>query len=55
VGTSELTPEDSVPIGRNILFLTNIKESAIYTCVAISDLGSIEAQAEVKVKGLLVG
>ena len=31
--------------------LTNVRESANYTCVASSDLGNIEANAQVKVKG----
>lgn len=39
------------PIGRSDLTLTDIVESKNYTCVAYSDLASIEATAEVKVKG----
>lgn len=46
----DLTPEDKIPIGRNILELTNIKESANYTCVAASALGVIEAVTMVKVQ-----
>lgn len=51
LGALELTPEDNVPIGKNVLMLNEIRESATYTCVAASDLGNIEADADVKVKG----
>ena len=47
----ELTPDDNIPIGKNVLMLTDVRESANYTCVAASDLGNIEAVAQVKVKG----
>lgn len=40
-----------MPLGRNVLEVTNIRESANYTCVAISSLGMIEATAQVTVKG----
>lgn len=46
----ELTPEDKLPIGINTLELTNIQESANYTCIAVSVLGVIEATAQVKVQ-----
>lgn len=46
----DLTPEDKLPIGRNVLELTDIKESANYTCVAASALGVIEATTFVKVQ-----
>ncbi|ELU00302.1 hypothetical protein CAPTEDRAFT_229069 [Capitella teleta] len=52
LGAVQLTPEESIPIGRNVLELNNIRESANYTCVAASDLGNIEAVAHVKVKAL---
>ena len=52
LGALELTEEENIPIGKNILELTNIQESANYTCVATSDLGNIEAMAEVRVKGI---
>lgn len=52
LGALELTPEDSQPIGKNVLMLTDIRESATYTCVATSDLGNIESDADVRVKGL---
>ncbi|KAK7792967.1 hypothetical protein R5R35_007615 [Gryllus longicercus] len=49
---NDITPEDKLPIGRNVLFLTNIQESENYTCVAASALGVIEATTQVKVKTL---
>jgi len=51
LGAVELTPENSVPIGKNVLQLTDIRQTATYTCVAASDLGNIEYDAEVRVKG----
>ena len=51
LGALELTHEDNIPIGKNVLMLDNIRESATYTCVAASDLGNIESDAEVRVKG----
>ena len=51
LGAVELTEEDDIPIGKNVLMLKDIRESANYTCVAASDLGNIEAVAMVKVKG----
>ena len=53
-GDEELTRDDHLPIGRNILVLTDVRESAVYTCIAASDLGNIEANAHVKVKGMLL-
>ncbi|CAG9836423.1 unnamed protein product [Diabrotica balteata] len=50
--TQELTPEDKLPVGKNTLELTNIQESANYTCIAASALGVIEALAQVKVQSL---
>jgi len=52
LGAVELTPENSLPIGKNVLQLTNVQETATYTCVAASDLGNIEYDAEVRVKGI---
>lgn len=46
----DLTPEDKLPIGKNVLELTNIQESANYTCIAASNLGVIESGAVVKVQ-----
>ncbi|XP_057189334.1 receptor-type tyrosine-protein phosphatase F isoform X10 [Triplophysa rosa] len=51
-GEVELTKDEEMPIGRNVLELTNIRQSANYTCVAISSLGMIEATAQVSVKAL---
>ncbi|MEQ2301099.1 hypothetical protein AMECASPLE_032555, partial [Ameca splendens] len=51
-GEVELTLEDEQSLGRNILQLTNIQQSANYTCVAISTLGMIETTAQVFVKAL---
>lgn len=46
----DLTPEDNLPVGRNVLMLTDIKETANYTCTAASDLGVIEVTSMVKVQ-----
>ncbi|XP_069498514.1 receptor-type tyrosine-protein phosphatase F isoform X3 [Ambystoma mexicanum] len=51
-GVVELTKEDEMPVGRNVLELNNIRESANYTCVAISSLGMIDASAQITVKAL---
>ncbi|XP_059488383.1 tyrosine-protein phosphatase Lar-like [Neocloeon triangulifer] len=40
------------PVGKNILHLKDIRQSANYTCVALSALGSIEAPAMIKVQAL---
>lgn len=50
LGAQDLTPENNIPIGRNILELINIQQSANYTCIAASSLGQIEATAVVKVQ-----
>lgn len=50
LGNEDLTPEDEMPIGRNVLELNGVRESANYTCVAMSSLGIIEAVAQVLVK-----
>ncbi|KAG0420670.1 hypothetical protein HPB47_003359 [Ixodes persulcatus] len=50
-GHVDLTPESDVPVGRSVLLLENIKESANYTCVAASSLGSIEHVSQVLVQG----
>ncbi|KAM4556553.1 receptor-type tyrosine-protein phosphatase S isoform 5-T5 [Fundulus diaphanus] len=52
LGIEDLTPEDEMPIGRNVLELNGVRESANYTCVAMSSLGIIEATAQVLVKTL---
>ena len=53
LGAVELTPELEAPLGRNVLVLNDVRQTATYTCVASSELGSIEHQAEVQVKGTL--
>ncbi|XP_078532002.1 receptor-type tyrosine-protein phosphatase delta isoform X2 [Lissotriton helveticus] len=52
LGLEDLTPEDDMPIGRNVLELTDVRQSANYTCVAMSTLGVIEATAQINVKAL---
>lgn len=53
LGAEDLTPEDDMPIGRNVLELTDVRQSNNYTCVAMSTLGVIEAVAQISVKGAL--
>ncbi|XP_019201420.1 receptor-type tyrosine-protein phosphatase S isoform X13 [Oreochromis niloticus] len=52
LNAEDLTPEDEMPVGRNVLELSNVRESANYTCVAMSSLGIIEAVAQITVKSL---
>lgn len=52
-GLEDLEPEHSLPIGRNILVLEDIQESANYTCVASSKLGQVENTTFVRVEGML--
>ncbi|XP_017160152.1 protein tyrosine phosphatase receptor type Db isoform X11 [Poecilia reticulata] len=52
LGAEDLTPEDDMPIGRNVLELTDVRQSNNYTCVAMSTLGVIEAMAQIIVKAL---
>lgn len=54
LGPEDLTPEDDMPIGRNVLELTDVRQSSNYTCVAMSTLGVIEAVAQIIVKGWCV-
>ncbi|KAM9797060.1 protein tyrosine phosphatase receptor type Fa isoform 1-T1 [Syngnathus typhle] len=51
-GEAELTREDEMPIGRNVLELANVRQSANYTCMAISSLGVIQTTAQITVKAL---
>lgn len=53
-GDVELTKDEEMPVGRNVLELNNIRQSTNYTCVAISSLGMIEATAQVSVKGKIL-
>jgi netrin-G3 ligand len=55
MGVVDLTKEEEMPIGRNVLEVTNIRQSANYTCVAISSLGMIETTAQITVKGEKAG
>lgn len=55
LGTVDLTSQGHVPIGKNVLQLVGVNRSATYTCVASSDLGSREANVEVRVKGEFPG
>ena len=52
-GAVELTPEASIPRGTNVLMLTDIRQSATYTCVAESELGRTESDVQVSVIGVL--
>ncbi|XP_051550637.1 receptor-type tyrosine-protein phosphatase S-like isoform X11 [Myxocyprinus asiaticus] len=52
LNSEDLTPEDEMPVGRNVLELNAVRESANYTCVAMSSLGIIEAVAQIIVKSL---
>ncbi|XP_061680177.1 receptor-type tyrosine-protein phosphatase S isoform X4 [Syngnathoides biaculeatus] len=52
LNSEDLTPEDEMPVGRNVLELSGVRESANYTCVAMSSLGIIEAVAQITVKSL---
>ncbi|XP_058494223.1 receptor-type tyrosine-protein phosphatase S isoform X7 [Solea solea] len=52
LNSEDLTPEDEMPVGRNVLELSSVRESANYTCVAMSSLGIIESVAQITVKSL---
>ncbi|XP_029684537.1 receptor-type tyrosine-protein phosphatase S isoform X9 [Takifugu rubripes] len=52
LNAEDLTPEDEMPVGRNVLELSSVRESANYTCVAMSSLGIIESVAQITVKSL---
>lgn len=41
----------SAPIGKNVLTLNDVRQSATYTCVAASELGNIEHDVDIRVKG----
>lgn len=50
-GVEDLTPnDDRIPIGKNVLHLKNIRETAVYTCFAQSNLGMKEINTTVKVQ-----
>jgi len=48
-GLVELTQLES--IGHNVLVLTDIQESATYTCVAANEMGRIENTTNMRVRG----
>ena len=50
-GYVELTPDDMIKEGRNMLTLKNVEQSLNYTCVAQSIHGEIQKTVEVRVKG----
>ncbi|KAG8188904.1 hypothetical protein JTE90_014959 [Oedothorax gibbosus] len=51
-GLLDITPDHTIPIGRNVLVLTDISESANYTCIAASKLGTLDTTAQVVVQAL---
>ncbi|GIY79174.1 tyrosine-protein phosphatase Lar [Caerostris extrusa] len=51
-GFMDITSEHDMPIGKNVLQLSDVRESANYTCVAASKLGSIDTVAQVVVQAL---
>ena len=51
----DLDDMDDLPIGRNVLQLRDIYESANYTCVATSLLGTIDTSARVTVQKWVAG
>ncbi|XP_051277011.1 receptor-type tyrosine-protein phosphatase F isoform X3 [Dicentrarchus labrax] len=52
MGSEDLTKEEEMPIGRNVLEVTTVLTSANYSCVAMSSLGIIKATAQITVKAL---
>ncbi|XP_013388176.1 tyrosine-protein phosphatase Lar isoform X2 [Lingula anatina] len=52
LGVTDLAPVADAPLGKNVLILKDVQQSANYTCFAASDLGNIEAITQVKVKAL---
>ncbi|XP_054161906.1 tyrosine-protein phosphatase Lar-like isoform X2 [Oppia nitens] len=53
-GQTDIRKEEheGLPIGKNVLILEDIRESANYTCIAHSKLGNIEALTQVIVQSL---
>ena len=49
-GTDNLTPDDDIPTGKNVLTLKNMRETGVYTCIASSRLGLKEVNTTVKVQ-----
>ena len=48
----EIPFKEAKPVGRNVLNLEDVTESANYTCVANSSLGTIQAQTQIIVQAL---
>ena len=48
----EIPIKEAKPVGRNVLILEDVTESANYTCVANSTLGTIQAQTQIIVQAL---
>jgi netrin-G3 ligand len=53
-GYQEVNKDEDPPHGKNVLNLTGVRESANYTCIAQSELGNIEKDVQIKVKGKIV-
>lgn len=51
-GQADLNFDGTLPVGKNVLRLDDIRESANYTCIAHSKLGNIEAHTHVVVQSL---
>ena len=48
----DVLPDVTPPIGKNVLQLTDIRDTATYTCVAASRWGVIESKTNVRVQTL---
>lgn len=48
----DITPEDQLPVGKNVLEIKNAQTSENYTCTAASALGTVNATTYVKVQSL---
>lgn len=46
----DITPEDQLPVGKNVLEIKNAQTSENYTCTAASALGTVNATTYVKVQ-----
>lgn len=50
-GIVDIGSVENAPIGKNVLLLTDVKESKNMSCVAVSQLGNIEFHTQILVKG----
>ncbi|XP_065213567.1 tyrosine-protein phosphatase Lar isoform X3 [Planococcus citri] len=48
----DITSEDQLPVGKNVLEIKNAQTSENYTCIAASSLGTVNATTYVKVQSL---